>query len=147
MKNEQQLQPVARVAKSQERNAARVMSEMLRQTEAQQTQLNMLIDYREKYFQKFSRASKVGLSAIQMRGYQAFLSRLDTAIEQQQQQVAQSHQSCEQSKSDWRGRHNHSEMINKIVEKRKHQAQQERNSREQRELDDRSAANFVGNKK
>jgi len=41
MKNEQQLQPVARVAKSQERNAARVMSEMLRQTEAQQTQLNM----------------------------------------------------------------------------------------------------------
>ncbi|HHO59936.1 MAG TPA: flagellar export protein FliJ [Thiotrichales bacterium] len=145
MKTEQRLQPVAKIARSQERSAARVMGEMLRQAEEQQTQLELLISYRDEYFQNFSNAGQAGLSAVQLQDYQVFLHRLDTAIAQQRQQVEQSRQSCEQSKTYWRGSHNHSEMINKVVENRRQQAQQLKDSREQRELDDRSAFNHFGN--
>jgi len=124
MKSEQRLQPVAKIAKTQERNAAREMGEMQKQEQAQKTQLDVLLSYRDEYFQSFTSASRAGLSAVQMRDYQLFLKRLDTAIAQQRQQFEQSQQSCEQSQLQWRGKHNHTEMINKIIEKRKLQSLQ-----------------------
>lgn len=142
MKNEQRLQPVAKIAKTQERNAAREMGEMQKQAQAQKTQLDMLLSYRDEYFQSFTSASRVGLSAVQMRDYQLFLKRLDTAIVQQRQQFEQSQQSCEQSQSHWRGKHNHTEMINKIIEKRKLQSLQIKNKKEQKEMDDCSSVSF-----
>ncbi len=143
MKSEQRLQPVAKIAKTQERNAAREMGEMQKQEQAQKTQLDVLLSYRDEYFQSFTSASRAGLSAVQMRDYQLFLKRLDTAIAQQRQQFEQSQQSCEQSQLQWRGKHNHTEMINKIIEKRKLQSLQIKNKKEQKEMDDRSSINFI----
>ncbi len=143
MKTEHRLKPVAKIAKSQERNAARVMGEMLQHAEEQQTQLDMLKNYRREYFHNYLEVGKAGLSVVQMRDYQVFLKRLDTAIVQQKQQVESCLQSCKQSQSDWQGRHNRKEMIDKVVEKRRLQSVQKQQSRQQRELDDRSAINFV----
>jgi len=143
MKQAQRLQPVVKIAATQERNAAKVMGEMLRQAQEQQTQLEMLMNYRAEYFENFSVAGKAGLSAIQMQDYQVFLKRLDNAIAQQRQQLEQSRQSCEQSQNYWKGKRNHSEMMHKVMAQRNQQSQQLKNSREQKEMDDRSAMSFV----
>jgi len=146
MKNSRGLQPVASIAKAHERNAARLMGEMLSQAEAQQLQMETLVNYRKDYIKNFSTASREGLSAIQMQDYQVFIKRLDTAIVQQKEQVKQSRQECEQSRDYWRSKYNHSEMISKVLESRQQQEQQIKNSKEQKEADDRSAVAYVGNK-
>lgn len=143
MKSSQGLKPVASIAKAHERNAARLMGEMLRQAEAQQLQLETLNEYRKDYIKKFSAAAQVGLSAIQMQDYQVFINRLDTAIDQQKEQVAQSRQECEQSRDYWRSKYNHSEMIHKVVETRVQQEEKMKNSKELKEADDRNSAIYA----
>lgn len=143
MNSSQRLQPVASIAKAHERNAARLMGERLSQEEAQKLQMETLMNYRKDYIENFSTASRAGLSAIQMQDYQVFIGRLDSAIEQQKEQVLQSRQECEQSRDYWRSKYNHSEMINKVVESRAQQEMQIRNSNEQKQTDDRNAVAYA----
>jgi len=143
MKNSRGLKPVASIAKAHERNAARLMGEMLSQAEAQKLQLETLMTYRKDYIDNFSNVSRVGLSAIQMQDYQVFISRLDTAIDQQKEQVVQSRRECEQSRDYWRSKYNHSEMISKVVESRVLQEEKIKNSKEQKEADDRNSVAYA----
>ena len=143
MKNYRGLQPVATIAKAHEQNAARQMGDMLRQVEAQQLQLETLMSYRDDYLKNYSSASRTGLSAAQLRDYQVFIQRLDSAIVQQREQVVQSRHECEQSRAYWQSKHHHSEMISKVVDTRNQQEINFKNSCEQREQDDRSAIAYA----
>ncbi len=131
------LQPVAKVAKANERNAARQMGETMRRANEQKAQLETLVGYREEYYKHYAAASRQGLSARQLQEYQVFLQRLDAAIAEQRQQVDQALRQCEQSRSQWQGRHNHSRMIDKVVERRNQVRQQTLERNLQKELDDR----------
>lgn len=137
MRNSQRMQPVARVAQSRERDAARRMGQDMQQLELTQLQLEQLIAYREQYAQGFQAAGKAGFSAAQMREYQLFISRLNDAIVHQRQQLIASRQISEKSSSSWRDSRSHSKKIDKVVEQRKSHERREINDREQREQDDR----------
>jgi len=137
MKRSRRLDPVARVARQREHNAARQLGDSLHHAELQQKQLDDLIDYREQYVAGYQAAGKAGLTAIQLRDYQLFLSRLDTAIVQQQQLLAASRQNCQQSQAEWQNKHVHSKMIDKVVENRQQDENRKRDEQEQREQDDR----------
>jgi flagellar FliJ protein len=137
MKSSRRLVPVARVARQHERNAARELGNTLRENEQQQKQLDDLVNYRDQYVAGFQAAGKEGLTAVQLRDYQLFLNRLDTAIMQQQQKLAACRQDCEQSQAEWHDKNGHSKMIDKVVENRKKVEDRQLNDREQREQDDR----------
>ncbi|MGB5275870.1 MAG: flagellar export protein FliJ [Gammaproteobacteria bacterium] len=137
MKDSRRLRPVARIAHQQERNAARQLGDCLRQVEQQQKKLDDLLEYREQYIAGFQAAGKQGVSVVQLRDYQLFLRRLDTAVTQQRQLLRTSRQHCEQSQSEWHNRHGHSMMIDKVVENRQQVENRKRDEREQREQDDR----------
>jgi flagellar protein FliJ len=137
MKKSKRMQPVARVAQSRERDAARRMGKDLHQVEQQQQQLDKLIEYRDQYIQGYQTAGKVGFPATQMREYQLFISRLNDAITQQRQQVIACRNISEKSSSSWRDSHSHTKKIDKIVEQRTCHEQRELRCREQREQDDR----------
>lgn len=140
MRNSQRMQPVARVAQSKERDAARRLGMHMHQVEQEQLQLDQLIAYREQYIQGFQTAGKAGFSVTQMREYQLFISRLNDAIVQQRQQVVASRHTCATSNSSWRDSRSHSKKIDKVVEQRKFHEQREINGREQREQDDRRSS-------
>jgi flagellar FliJ protein len=137
MKNSRRLQPVARFAHQQERNAARQLGDSLRQTEHLQKQLDDLLEYRDQYVAGFKAAGAEGLSVVQLRDYQLFLRRLDNAIMQQRQQLLASRQHCQQSQNEWHSRHGHSKAIDKIVENREQAESRKLDEQEQREQDDR----------
>jgi len=137
MKGSRRLRPVARIAQHRERDAARQLGNSLRQAEQQQKQLDSLIEYRDQYVTSFKNAGEQGLSAVQMRDYQLFLRRLDSAIMQQQQKLVASRQDCDLSQADWQNKHGHSKMIDKVVEKREQTETHKLDAQEQRELDDR----------
>ena len=137
MKNSRRLQPVARFAHQQERNAARRLGDNLRQAEQLQKKLDDLIDYREQYVAAFKAAGAEGLSVVQLRDYQLFLRRLDSAIMQQRQQLLASRQQCQHSQNEWHNRHDRSKMIDKVVENRRMAEGRKMDQQEQREQDDR----------
>ncbi len=137
MKCSRRLGPVAKLAKQRERNAASHLGDSLRQADLQQKQLDDLINYRDEYVAGFKAAGKAGLSSVQLRDYQVFLSRLDSAILQQQQKLVASRQDCQQSQVQWQDEHGHSKMIDKAVEKRRQAENRRQDELEQREQDDR----------
>jgi flagellar FliJ protein len=137
MKSSRRLGPVAKLAKQRERNAASHLGDSLRQADLQQKQLDDLINYRDEYVAGFKAAGKAGLSSVQLRDYQVFLSRLDSAILQQQQKLVASRQNCQQSQSQWQDEHGHSKMIDKVVESRRQAENRRQDELEQREQDDR----------
>ena len=137
MKDSQRLRPVARVAQQRERDAARRLGNDLRHAEQQQKQLDDLIEYRDQYVADFKAAGKQGLSVVQLRDYQLFLRRLDSAIMQQRQALVNSRQHCAQSQAEWQHQQGHSKMIDKVGERREQAENRRQDAREQRELDDR----------
>ncbi len=140
MKASENLRPVVKVARHQERDAARQMGNRMRHFEQQKKQLDELMAYRDEYAKCFMNATKTGLSVVQLRDYQLFLGRLETAIEQQKQQLANSQKNCETSKTHWQGANGRHKMINKVVERREKAEQQQLQDKEQRESDDRLPA-------
>lgn len=137
MKSSRRLGSVAKLAKQRERNAARHLGDTIRQLDLQQKQLDDLINYRDEYVSGFKAAGRAGCSAVQLRDYQLFLSRLDSAILQQQQRLVVSRQNCEQSQVEWQHKHCHSNMIDKVVENRRQAENHRQDELEQREQDDR----------
>ena len=136
MRSSKKLQPVANLAKLNERSAAKLHGSVLRELQKQENQLNELINYRNQYLNAFKTASETGLSAIQMQDYRIFLQRLDDAIQQQQQNVINGRQNTQSSQAKWMDTQNQSKMINKVVENRQQLENQQVEKREQRELED-----------
>ena len=136
MKRSAKLQPVAKISKQQEKNAARIHGDSLRQVELQQKQLNELVSHRDQYLIAFQSAAESGLSAVQMRDYQLFINRLDMAIEQQKQIVAQGMKNCEISRDKWVDKRTRSKIIDKVIEGRQRLEREMTEKREQKEMDD-----------
>ena len=137
MRRSKKLQPVANLAKQNERSAAKLHGSVLRDLQKQENQLDELINYRNQYLNAFKTAGESGLSAIQMQDYRVFLQRLDDAIQQQQQNVINGRQNTQLSKTEWTDTRNRSKMINKVVENRQQLEKQQLEKREQREIEDR----------
>ena len=137
MRSSRRLQPVANLAKQGERSAARQHGDVLREFQQQQQQLEELIKYRNQYVEQFQQAGKAGLSIVQVRDYQLFLSRLDQAIAQQRQLVQQHQAASQQTQSNWMDKRGKSKMIDKVVENRELAEKQALEKREQREQEDR----------
>ena len=135
MKSSTKLQPVAKIRKQQEKNAARLHGDTLRQAEQQQKQLNELISYRDQYLKAFQIAAESGLSAVQMQDYRLFINRLDVAIKQQQQSVVNDQEKCEISHKKWLDKRSRTKVIDKVVEKRQQLEHKIKEKREQRELE------------
>ncbi len=143
MNSSTKLQPVAKIRKQQERNAARIHGDTMRQAEQQQKQLNELITYRNQYLKAFQSAAESGLSAVQMQDYRLFINRLDVAIEQQRQSVSNGQKKCEISQEKWIDKRSKSKMIDKVIENRKQTENKVVEKREQRELDNRPHRNII----
>lgn len=141
MTRSKKLQPVADLAKQNERTAARHHGTVLRELEQHENQLNELLNYRDQYLNALKTAGQTGLSAIQLQDYRLFLRRLDDAIKQQQLNVNTERQNCESSQNKWMDKRNRSKMINKVVNNRKKIEEQDAGKREQREIEDRPTGN------
>lgn len=137
------LQPIAKITKHDERNAARLHGDTVKQAEQQQNQLSELINYREQYLQNFQAAVKSGLAAVQMQDYRLFIKRLDDAIAQQKISVNNGQQQCEVSREKWSDKRNRNKIMNKAIENSERAEHDASEKRERRELEDRPHKTFT----
>jgi flagellar FliJ protein len=84
------LQPLVNLAQKNNSEATRRFGQLNQQQQAAQDKLQSLQQYRKDYQQRFQESVRSGMDPIEMRNFQDFIKRLDTAIEAQKRVVEQS---------------------------------------------------------
>ncbi len=136
MSPSKRFKPVLRVAESHERNAAHQFGDSQRQMQQQEARLGELRQYHDEYLERFNTASRSGISAAQLREYQAFLAKLDVAIKEQEAVVLASSKNRSAKKELWQQKHIRSKVLDKVMQRYQADEQRVQDKREQKETDD-----------
>ena len=138
MTKSQRFKPVVEVAESRELAAAKVFGEAQRILRERREKLQELFTYREEYAQKFLQTGAIGMSANEMQSFRNFLAKLDAAIAQQQQLVANAMKTLEEKKRLWLLQNSKKQTLEKVVDKYREQENHANSKKEQREADERA---------
>lgn len=101
MKRSTRLQTVVTVREREERAAARALAAATQQVAQAERQQQELEGYFKDYCQSISSGQQVIHQAGQLARYQAFVARLQEALERQVQQVLQRRQAADIQRSKW----------------------------------------------
>ncbi len=134
----ERFKPIQKIVSQRERKAAAALGESLKQREAAKQRLAELRQYLDEYLERFSNAARSGLSSGQVLEYQVFISKLETAIAQQEEIVAQSQVHCDTKKTDWRGRYTKSKAMDNAVDRMRLEERKSSDKKEQNEADERA---------
>jgi flagellar protein FliJ len=102
MKKTERIGLVRRVVDDIERRKAEALAACEKSVRAAQTKLDELEAYRASYVRDFTRRAEAGMSGAGAREYQVFLSRLDEALRQQAQILAQARLQRSAELESWR---------------------------------------------
>ena len=130
--------PVLRVAESRERNAAHQFGNSQRNMQEQEAKLEELRRYHQEYLDRFNVAARSGMTAAQLREYQAFIAKLELAICEQETVVQASDTDCSTKQAEWQQKHVRSKVLDKVVQRCEAEERRTQESREQMETDDRN---------
>ncbi|VAX05833.1 hypothetical protein MNBD_GAMMA26-594 [hydrothermal vent metagenome] len=130
--------PVLRIAESRERTAAHRFGDSQRKVQEQEAKLDELRRYHQEYLDRFNAASRNGMSAAQLREYQAFLAKLDQAIQEQENIVHASDADCTVSKKEWQNKHIRSKVLDNVMSRCEMEERRHKDKLEQKEVDERS---------
>lgn len=101
--------------------------------------LAMLERYHEEYRSAFLERLKEGITTDAWRNYQAFLAKLDAAIDQQRAIAEQSSAQTEAGRNDWMHQRNRGKAIDALTERHHNRQMRVMNRREQKMLDEHAA--------
>ncbi len=138
MPSSDRFKPIQKIASHRERKAATALGESLKQREAATRRLDELRQYRDEYLERYARATLNGLSATQVREYQVFISKLETAIAEQERIVGRTQQQCDSRKANWRGRYTKSKAMDNAVDRMHASERKDKDRSDQSESDERA---------
>jgi flagellar FliJ protein len=138
VKRSKRLKPVVKLAASKERDAAVLLAECQRRRNEQLQRLDDLITYRQEYLQRLQTAGSEGMEASQFQDYRLFLERLDTAVRQQRELVAEMEADFEKKKGDWFHKRGKTKVLESVVSRYRQEETRQQARREQDEADDRA---------
>lgn len=95
------LQSVLDLSQLKLEEATRRLGELINGEKQAGDRLHLLTQYRDEYHERFMAAAQEGLSRDQWHNYQSFLGKLDAAISQAREMVAQSHRLTAAGQQEW----------------------------------------------
>lgn len=128
--------PVQRVAKSREQKAAKQLGDSQRKVNEQEMKLEELKRYHQEYLTQFETSARRGMSASQLLEYQAFLSKLERAIKEQEKVVTNSRRECHTKKDAWQQKNVRTRVLNKVVDRFKVAENRAGEKKDQKETDE-----------
>ena len=137
MRKSKRMKPVAKVAESRERTAARVLSEQRRVLAEAEAKLAELLGYRDEYAKKLEFSGGAAIDARRMYDFRVFLSRLNEAIIHQQHRVEHSRMEYETRRHQWYATRTKIRAVDKIIERYRGDEARASERRDQVEADDR----------
>jgi flagellar protein FliJ len=137
IKRSERLAPVQRVLGGVERSRALEMGAAQRGLSAAEARLRELQQYHADYMQNFKRSAQAGGNAMTLRDYKQFLGRLEEAVRQQEQIVAQAQQGVAGSTRSWQSAARRVKAVDTVVDKWQGEERRRDDRQEQRESDER----------
>jgi flagellar FliJ protein len=117
MKRSERMVPVQQVLGKTERDRARAMGTAQQGLVAAESRLQELQQYHADYLQGFQQAARAGSNALALRDYQHFLGKLEEAMRQQEQIVAQARRGVAGTTRQWQGAAQRVKMVESVVGK------------------------------
>lgn len=137
LKKSKRFEPVKQVAENNETAAAVKMNQSFQEQQESLEQLDKLKGYRDDYVAQFKLKGQGGMSASRLREYQAFVQKLDSAIEEQMKAVQNMSVKVDESQQAFKKTNSRKKVVEKLIKKSKHQELAGVDRQEQNEADDR----------
>lgn len=138
MKKTQRIDMVQRVVDDQERRKAEALALSERKVHEARTRLEELETYRGAYMQDFNRRAQGGLGGAAVREYQVFLSRLEEALQHQQQILSQAELARSAELENWRSAARRAAAVDTLAKHWRSEERRVEERRDQHETDERS---------
>lgn len=139
----QRLQVVLTLEERKEQQALDRMNEVRRQWQAERDRLEELQQYQKEYHQQM-RAQQTGTVPVaRLQGWQAFISRLDMLIRDQQSRLEQAQKRLGQARQQWQQAWERRRGMEKYIETCRTREQLARDRAEQKQADEAAARQFV----
>ncbi len=138
MKRATRLAPVKKIMDDVERRMAEQSAVAARVLQGGEQKLQDLLSYRDDYSHGFVRRAGQGIGAHDLVDYQAFMRRLDVAIEQQTQIVDQLRSERDAQHRLWQQAAQRAKSMSHVMERWQIAEQLKVAKREQREIDERA---------
>lgn len=138
MKRSERMAPVQRVLGGTERDRAREMGVAQQGFAAAEARLQELQQYHADYVGGFQKTAMAGKSALALRDFQLFLARLEEAIRQQEQIVAQARAGVAGSTRAWQGAAQRVKAVDSVVGTWQVDERRREGRLEQKEMDERA---------
>ena len=138
MKRSERLQMVKKVVDDFERRKAEALAASERRVTESEKKLGELEEYRAGYVRDFSTRAKAGINGAAARDFQAFLARLDEALQQQNQTVTNVRAQRDAERQNWQDAAQRAEAIGTTVKRWQGEERYALERREQHETDERS---------
>lgn len=115
MNRSKRIQSIAKVAESEEKNAAKEMEKSRQLLQKQEVHLQELNKYKDEYSKSMNKSFAQGMDAVQLCQYRAFLANLTHAIERQIQVVSAANSEMEKMRALWLVRYNRTKALAKAA--------------------------------
>jgi flagellar protein FliJ len=146
MNSSQRLKPIKKLADNKEKIAAQDLGKSVEQKHQNINKLSQLIEYRAEYVASMGIKTQQGISGDLLHQYHQFLTKLDTAIEQQKLVVSQSEQMVTQSQEKWRTDNSRASAISKVIKTIRGKEIQAKDKKESAQMDEMSTQAFLRRK-
>ncbi|MBK5936739.1 flagellar export protein FliJ [Halorhodospira halophila] len=133
-KGAERLRPVERLTDQRKEQAASQLARAEGELRRGEARLEEILEMRQEYRRQLTQDNAI--EAARLRDFNAFLTRLDEAIVQQRQQIAQQQRRVTQLHKEWLRRWGEHRTIEKVVERRAEAEQAAAERRERQESDE-----------
>lgn len=138
MTRSERMAPVQKVLGNTEQDRGRDMGAAQQLLSAAEAKLRDLQQYYEDYQKGFQQSARAGQNALRLRDFQLFLARLETAVNQQQQVVAQARAGVVGSTQRWQSAAQRVKAVDSVVGKWRQDDRRHADRIEQKETDERA---------
>lgn len=143
MRRSQRLQVVLDLELRREDAALEVMARTRESWERESERLRELESYHQEYQDQLRSASRSRISAVQLQGWQHFISRLALAMTHQQNRVAESLKVFEDSREKWREIHERRRGMERYIGECRDQERRADERLEQKQSDEAAGNRFA----
>jgi flagellar FliJ protein len=138
MTRSERMAPVQQVLESSEQARARELGEGQRRLADAEARLAELAAYHGEYQRAFRQRAEDGTSITKLRDFQAFLARLELAVDQQEKIVAAAREAVAAQRRNWQGAARQVKAVESVVDRWRRAEVKEGERREQKETDERA---------
>lgn len=130
------LQTVLELMQRRTDEATQELARLIAAEQDARSKLDLLRQYREEYGQRFQSSAQGGMTPLQWKNFQDFLARLDEAIGQQQQALAQSQGRTAAGQKHWQAQRARLKAIDALSKRHARTEEMKEGRREQKRADE-----------